>query len=126
MPAPGRSRFLIVEDEPDVRRVVARFVRLLGADPIVAEDGEEGWELARLADPPFDLVVTDSRMPRMTGRVLISKLREMNPELPILRVSGSDGLTGEPPMPEIVTLRKPFTLDEFVAAVQEALSRGKA
>jgi DNA-binding response OmpR family regulator len=123
MPAPGRSRFLIVEDEPDVRRVLARFVRLLGADPVVAEDGAEGWELARLADPSFDLVVTDSRMPRMTGRVLIAKLRELNPGLPILRVSGSDGLSGDPPMPEIVTLRKPFTLDEFGAAVRAALSR---
>jgi DNA-binding response OmpR family regulator len=123
MPSSGRSRFLIVEDEPDVRRVVARFVRLLGADPVVAEDGEAGWELARLADPPFGLVVTDSRMPRMTGRVLISKLRELYPKLPILRVSGSDGLTGDPPMPEIVTLRKPFTLDEFVAGVREALER---
>ena len=123
MPAPGRSRILIVEDEPDVRRVLARFVRLLGADPVVAEDGEQGWELARLADPAFDLVVTDSRMPRMTGRALIAKLREQNPGLPILRVSGSDGLSGDPPIPDIVTLRKPFTLDEFVLAVRETLER---
>ena len=122
MPAPGRARILIVEDEADVRRVLTRFVRLFGAEPVVAEDGLEGWELARLADPAFDLVITDSRMPRMTGRALIAKLREQQPGIPILRVSGSDGLSGEPPVNDVVILHKPFTLDEFMAAVAEALT----
>lgn len=121
MPAPGRARILIVEDEADVRRVLARFVRLFGAEPVVAEDGLEGWELARLADPPFDLVITDSRMPQMTGRALIAKLREQRPGIPILRVSGSDGLGGEPPVNDVVMLHKPFTLDEFMAAMAEVL-----
>ncbi len=122
MPAPGRARILIVEDEADVRRVLTRFVRLFGAEPVVAEDGLEGWELARLADPAFDLVITDSRMPRMTGRALIAKLREQQPGIRILRVSGSDGLSGEPPVGDVVLLHKPFTLDEFIAAVAEALT----
>jgi DNA-binding response OmpR family regulator len=121
MSAADRSRVLIVEDETEVRRVLARFVRLFGAEPVVAEDGLEGWELARLADPPFDLVITDSRMPRMTGPVLIGKLREQFPDIPILRVSGSDGLSHGLSLSGVVTLQKPFTLDEFIAAIRQLL-----
>ncbi len=121
VPTPGRHRILIVEDQPDVRRVIARFVRLLDGEPVLARDGVEGWELARTADPPFDLVITDNHMPRMTGRALILKLRQLSPSIRVLRVTGSDGPEDAPASDGTTTLHKPFTLDEFSAAMQHAL-----
>ncbi len=120
-----RPRVLLVEDAADVRRLLARFIRLAHADPVVAEDGLQGWELARMADPPFDLVITDSRMPRMTGRELIALLRERFPGIPILRITGSDGMSGLPPIADVRTLQKPFAMADFIDAVEALLASGR-
>src|SRR5690348_16843704 len=106
MPNTRRLSVLIVEDAPDVRRVLERFVRLLDLDPLLAEDGEHGWRLLHAMDPPPALLITDSEMPNMTGRELIRLVRERHPDLPILRITGSDGRSGKPPIADIVTLQK--------------------
>jgi DNA-binding response OmpR family regulator len=62
-------------------------------------------------------------MPNMTGRELIRLVRERHPDLPILRITGSDGRSGQPRIPDIVTLQKPFTRAEFTAAIDALLHR---
>lgn len=123
MPNRRRPRVLIVEDAPDVRRLLERFIRLLDLDPLLAEDGEHGWRLLNAMDPPPALLITDSAMPNMSGRELIRLVRERLPQLPILRVTGSDGLSDPLRIPDCVTLQKPFTMDEFTAAVGGLLHR---
>ena len=112
-------RILVVEDEPMVRRLVAR--ALIDAGYLVEEasDGLAGWELAR-SIPRLDLVITDSRMPRLSGPELVRRLRELNPALPVLYLSGSARRATVIP-----TLFKPFELSELVQAVHELLAENR-
>jgi CheY-like chemotaxis protein len=109
-------RILVVDDEPMVRQLVARALTDAGYLVDEASDGLAGWELAR-SIPNLDLVITDSRMPHLSGRELIRRLHELNPGLPILQLSGS----ARRPM-VIPTLFKPFELRDLIQAVRELLA----
>src|SRR5690606_18226177 len=113
---PG-ARILIVEDDLSLRRAMCRGLEQRGHTVTVADDGLDGWQQVQAADPAFDLVITDSRMPRMPGRVLVAMLREQFPEVKVLRVTGGEANYGD----DIPSLGKPFTLDELGAAVRKAL-----
>ena len=119
MAEPQTARILLVEDDLPLRRAMCRGLEKCGHVVETADDGLAGWQLIQAASPPYDLVITDSRMPRIPGRVLIAMVRERFPGLKILRVSG-DGVND--PVPEgIITLGKPFSLEELGRAVERAL-----
>jgi len=77
-----RLTLLYVEDEDDIRdafsSILSRFMKRV----IVAKDGQEGLELFQKES--VDLIVSDIRMPRMSGLEMVSKIREQNSEIPIL------------------------------------------
>lgn len=114
------ARILVVEDDSQLRRAMCRALEHRGHAVESADDGLAGWQLIQTAHPPFDLVITDSRMPRMPGRVLIAMVREHFPDLRILRVSGGDVPTDAVPE-SVAMLGKPFSLEELAAAVERAL-----
>jgi two-component system C4-dicarboxylate transport response regulator DctD len=77
---------LFVDDDPDLRRATTQMLTLAGFE-VRAFDGAEA-ALAAL-DPGFEgPVVTDIRMPRMTGLQLFERIRALDPELPVLLVTG--------------------------------------
>jgi DNA-binding response OmpR family regulator len=114
------ARILLVEDDLPLRRAMCRGLEQRGHTVQTADDGLIGWQLIQAAQPPFDLVITDSRMPRIPGRVLIAMIREQFPGVRILRVSGDGASDSEPE--GIATLGKPFSLDELGRAVDRALA----
>jgi type IV pilus assembly protein PilB len=69
----ARRRVLVVEDNPTISSVVKYFLELEGFDVTVAPDGRAGLDLA-LREPP-DLIVSDGRMPGMTGTEMVKHLR---------------------------------------------------
>ena len=77
-------RILVVDDEPALCELLARMLRDEGYEVVKACDGLAGWDLVGRAAESFDLVVTDSRMPGMSGTEFIHRLREHNPTLPIV------------------------------------------
>lgn len=80
------GRVIFVDDDPDLRRATAQALKLAGFD-VRAFDGAEA-ALAAI-DASFDgPVVTDIRMPRMNGLQLFARIREIDPELPVLLVTG--------------------------------------
>jgi DNA-binding response OmpR family regulator len=120
------DRILIVDDEPMLRQLSGRALREAGYEVEEAEDGLAGWEAARRAPRPFSLVVTDSKMPRMNGAELVRHLRELDPKLPIISLSGSYGQAeaGSPHLSSgILVLSKPFQLEQLVTLVGEMLHR---
>jgi DNA-binding NtrC family response regulator len=120
MAEPRTARILVVEDDIPLRRAMCRGLERFGHVVETADDGLTGWQLILAADPQYDLVITDSRMPRIPGRVLIAMVQERFPELRVLRVSG-DGAND--PVPDgIATLGKPFSLEELGRAVARALA----
>jgi two-component system cell cycle sensor histidine kinase/response regulator CckA len=108
-------RILIVDDEPVLRTLVARAFRQRGFEVVEAADGLAGLDVARSASVPFDLVVTNSRMPHLDGPHLAECLREIDPRLPIIHLSGSLGMNPVKDMPpDIPTLFKPFDIWKLV------------
>ena len=116
-------RILVVEDETLLRGLVARSLESSGHQVVSARHGREALELA-LAEPP-DLVVTDVILPDLDGEQLVARLRERQPRLRVLLVSGYEpervaGATGEDD--QTLFLAKPFTIAQLVASVDALLA----
>ena len=86
-PPPRHIGVLVVDDEDPVRRFVDRVLREAGYATAVAADGAEALQVAATLDP-FDLVVTDVMMPRMSGDELSRRLRASRPSLKVLYLTG--------------------------------------
>jgi signal transduction histidine kinase/ActR/RegA family two-component response regulator len=123
----GSERLLVVDDEPSVRRSMARLLASLGYAVDTAADGSEA--LAALQAGARDLVLTDLSMPRMTGEELAHTIHEIAPHLPIVFMSGN--LDSEPLRAKIVAgelefLQKPVALAELAACIRRVLDRSPA
>ncbi|HWI84115.1 response regulator [Ramlibacter sp.] len=121
VPAPVEPRkILVVEDDPDVRRVIVECLGLIGYAVSEAPNGTEG--LAAIASSKPDLLVVDYAMPDMTGAEVISRARALVGELPVILATGYadmaavERLAGKPAI-----LRKPFDINSLGAAVATAL-----
>lgn len=86
---------LVVDDEESVRRFVERTLREAGYQTVVASDGPEAMDVASKLTS-FDILVTDVMMPKMTGDELARRLRQSEPGLKVLYLTGfSDRLFKE-------------------------------
>jgi CheY-like chemotaxis protein len=122
--SPNRApRILVVEDEPAVRRLVARALQEEGYEVVAVSDGQAGLDAVSRADALYDLVVTNNHMPRMGGAELIAELRSRFPGLPILHVDDlSQPLSAALP-PDVPTLYKPFRIERLLEVVRERVRR---
>lgn len=113
----SRELILVVDDEPAVRQMTRRMLEAAGYRVVESDDGTDA--LGILEQGGVDAVVTDMRMPGMTGEELAAHLALMTP--PILMVSGyqdhlaSIGLAGP-------ILGKPFRADQLIGSIREMLS----
>ena len=116
------QRILVVDDNVDTRQLTLDVLASSGYEAEGAADGAPGWEALQTFD--YDLVVTDNRMPRMTGVEMIAKLRAARMSLPVIMA------TGVPPKYEFerrpwlkpdLLLERPFTNDDLVEAVRKIL-----
>jgi two-component system, cell cycle sensor histidine kinase and response regulator CckA len=103
---------------------VARAFRSRGYEAVEAADGRAALDIAKSASQPFDLVVTNSRMPHLDGPQLAERLRELDPELPIIHLSGSHGARHGAEMPtDVPTFFKPFNLDDLLEEAEELMQQ---
>lgn len=126
---PGKPSVLVVDDEEDVVEIVESLLTAAGLDVTTARHGEEALSLYRTAKRPFDLVLTDLRMPRMDGRQLFEQLSRLTPQTPVVLMTGATSLgeletwLAEHGMP---LLRKPFTAEMLVHTLRTLLKRTSA
>jgi len=121
---PARERVLLVEDDEQVRQLLARTLDRLGYDVVAAENGIDALEqLDEIGTQP-DILITDVIMPRLGGRELAIEIRLRCPDVKILFVSGySHGALDTQALrrPRTGFLQKPFTprdLNEALSALQ--------
>jgi signal transduction histidine kinase len=120
--APTRpARVLVVDDEPMVRTVTSKLLRLKGHAVMEADGGHEALRMLGEAGlPPVDLVVTDLSMPDMNGRELAQQIRARFQRLPILLLTGdTDAEAGDGEVDVVV--KKPFRLEALEAEIQRLL-----
>jgi two-component system cell cycle sensor histidine kinase/response regulator CckA len=121
----GQGTILLVEDEEGLRSLNARGLRSRGYSVIEASNGIEAMEALEEKDGAVDLVVSDVVMPEMDGPTLLKAMRDRNPNLKIIFVSGYAEDAFEKSLPEneqFAFLPKPFTLTQLVAAVKETMT----
>lgn len=109
-------RILCVDDEPDILQLMADFMELMEIDLMTADSGKEGLEILLAENGNFDAVVTDIKMPHMTGLELLKEMRAVGLTIPVIMASGQfdedpDQLAREHNI--AATITKPFTLAKF-------------
>lgn len=87
--AGGRETIMVVEDEPALRKSVERILRRCGYEVHTAEDGPTAIEKWNTVSHEIDLLLSDVVMPNeMSGTDLARRLREDQPDLPVILTSG--------------------------------------
>ncbi len=76
---------LIVDDEPEMRAALSETLRREGYQLDTAENGEEA--LGRIENETFDLVVSDVKMPRLSGPELLKAIKETSPETRVVMIT---------------------------------------
>lgn len=119
------AAILIIDDDEAIRNLVRDALAEEGHDVLTAKDGVAGLSLYARSLP--DAVIVDIIMPNMGGIEIIRELREKNPELPIIAISGG-GRTRNFELLEIAkrlganhVLTKPFDVDELRSSVADCL-----
>jgi two-component system cell cycle sensor histidine kinase/response regulator CckA len=121
----GHGTILLVEDEEGLRALNARGLTSRGYSVLQAGNGVEAIEVLEKNGGKVDLVVSDVVMPEMDGPTLLKELRQRNPGLKIIFVSGYAEDAFEKSLPkgeQFSFLPKPFTLKQLVAAVKETMA----
>lgn len=122
----GPKTLVLVEDEPQVRRLAKSALELAGFEVLEFTDGEEALQMITGRKEPVDLLITDIIMPGMSGPQLVDHLRLNRPRLSVLYISGYPDETIRNHgvlKPGIDLLLKPFLPEELVRRVRAALDR---
>jgi CheY-like chemotaxis protein len=117
------ARILIIDDDADLRTTLREILEQAGYEVVEVSDGREG--LQRYLGASVDLVITDLLMPEQEGVETIRDLRQINPQVRIIAMSGG-GQTGRMNFLQVATvlgaqrtLHKPFNRQTLLEAVRD-------
>jgi excisionase family DNA binding protein len=121
-PPAGRPRVLVADDEPGVRDLLSKTLALAEYDVDVAADGRSAVDRLRIL--PYDLLITDLKMPGVDGLTVIREARRLKADIPIIIITGFPteasaieavnlGVTGY--------LTKPFRIPRVLSVAAKAL-----
>jgi CheY-like chemotaxis protein len=119
-----KRTILLVDDEPEVRRLLERMLGHLGYQVLPARDGLEALTVLAQHQEPVHLLVTDLQMPGMDGRELARRFTELRSGARVLFLSGNAGEGDDSLSRAIVGARflpKPFTSKELAAEIHALL-----
>ncbi|MEE9542575.1 MAG: response regulator [Thermodesulfobacteriota bacterium] len=123
-----KKSILIVEDEAGIKDLISEILTNQDYNTLLATNGEEGLRIFKENRERVGLVITDIRMPKLTGIELYHKLMEISPKLPIICLTGYDiDREAEKLHDEgkIKLLTKPFALKELVSLVKKEMDEDK-
>lgn len=82
----GSRKILVVEDNPNMSSLLADMLEVFAIESVRATDGLDA--LQKVEEENVGLVITDMRMPKMSGTELLSALKDSHPDLPVVLISG--------------------------------------
>ena len=111
------AHVLIIDDEPELRTMLRNTLESRGHDIEEASDGEEA--LVKCWTTSFNVVITDIKMPNLSGLSVISKLSREHPRTKIIAITGYDSslLYQAQAIGASMTFTKPFSMVDIVDAV---------
>ena len=116
---------LLVEDQDQIRALLARQLERAGFKVVEAANGYEALTTWRGAPETIDIIVSDIVMPVMDGPTMVDRVRADRSDLPVVFISGypgaADASERDTPLPDGRLLRKPFAAAELVQAIRAAL-----
>ena len=117
---PPQRVVLLVDDDAIVRTYVKRLLQLNGYQVLEAADGVDALALLRKVGGAVDVLVTDVKMPRMTGKELVEVARKEFPNIAVVLISGDCLLEDlQLPRQRVVFVQKPFTPEALLKAMAE-------
>jgi CheY-like chemotaxis protein len=118
------TKVLVVDDDPFVVEVIKSDLQHAGLEVVAARDGREGLKLYRRQLQTLALVILDVTLPVMTGIEMAREIRKLNPQVPIVFISGAAEAVQEEALTAVATppallLTKPFRLKALLDAVRQ-------
>jgi signal transduction histidine kinase/integral membrane sensor domain MASE1/ActR/RegA family two-component response regulator len=114
---------LLVDDEPVILKTTTQVLVAFGYRVIVAGNGVEALELVKLHRSKIGVVVTDMMMPVMDGRELVESLRNLEPDLPVITVSGLKAEKAIAGTGVKYHLPKPYSADGLLSVLAKVLGK---
>ena len=119
------SRVLVVDDDPQILKMLQKWLERDGHEVYLAVDGNEAMDVVSRNPDCIDLMITDIVMPDKEGLELIMELKKKHSRLPIIAMSGGGQLSAYSYLKMATmleanrTFRKPFDMKEMLQAVRE-------
>ena len=109
-----KINILIVEDGKDIREIMSTTFDKIFHATYTANDGQEGLDKFHEIKP--DIIVSDIRMPNMSGNDMIDKIKEISPSTPIIVVSGHGRMIKKTNKADLF-LEKPIKFDQLIKEI---------
>lgn len=119
--APGNQTILLAEDTDEIRHMLAEALCKNGYRVLEAGDGMEALKISDSYAGSIDILITDVRMPRLSGLDLIRDLKPRRPGTRILAISGWTDAVLDPGTP---FLQKPFTPATLLWKIDQIVAEG--
>jgi CheY-like chemotaxis protein len=120
----GSETILVVEDQPELRELIAAILKKAGYEVLTACDGKEALRIREEREGKIGLILTDMIMPGMSGPALVESLLELTPGIRVLYMSGYAGdmvASDHGIDPEAPLIQKPFTSVNLTEKIREVL-----
>ena len=119
-----RHRILVVDEDSDIRLLYTNALSYYGCQVDVVKDGAAGWEALQANN--YNLLITEHRLPRLTGVELVRKLRAAHMAMPVVMTAVQlpmQELARDPSLQLAAMLPKPFYISELLETVTDVLGQ---
>ena len=124
MESDERVRILVVDDEEMIREMLFDVLSQAGYTAKTAKDGNDA--IAQIENEPFEIVITDLKMPGMSGLELLQRVQKINPDICVLIITAHSTVESAVSAMKLGAydyICKPFELEEMKVIIERAVER---
>jgi CheY-like chemotaxis protein len=127
LPSGDQEHILLVDDEVNITQVGKRMLEKLNYKVTAVNNSIDALAAFKEAPARFDLVITDMTMPEMTGKQLAEKIKQINPDLPVVLCTGFSNYLKEVSTDPTIdySCKKPLSKEELAEVVNHAITSAR-